>query len=125
MERLGALQRRPERADDRDFKPVKDPRDAQSDHHEQVKATPRQPVKAKRNAGPDHGQGLQCLHRPKHLLFVGSGSGLRWTTDLVTRLKGGRSMCSMKQLDKALSDHIVDFGALFLAVARLAAIFDG
>ena len=57
--------------------------------------------------------------------FVGSGSGLRRTTDLVTRLKGGRSMCSMKQLDKALRDHIVDFGALFLAVARLAAIFGG
>src|SRR5882757_4833581 len=62
MERVGALQGRPQRADDGDFEPIEDPGDAQSDDDEQVKPAPRKPIEAERDVGPDHGLRLRHLH---------------------------------------------------------------
>ena len=65
MERLGALQGRPQRADDGDLEPVEDPGDAQPDDDQQMKPAPGQPIEAKRDVGPDHGLGIRkvCVIR--------------------------------------------------------------
>src|ERR1700691_4140264 len=66
MKRLGALQSGTQRTDDGDFEPVKNPGDTKPYHDQQVEPTPRQPIKAKGDAGPNHGLRLRSLRHPHH-----------------------------------------------------------
>src|SRR5262249_46925773 len=46
MKRLGALQSRPDRADNGDLEPIEDPSDAKPDDDEKVKTAPGQSIEA-------------------------------------------------------------------------------
>jgi hypothetical protein len=67
MKGVSALQRRPKRADNGHFEPVKNPGDPETKHHEQVKAAPGQPIQPKGNIGlhsaGGRGRTRSVLHR--------------------------------------------------------------
>src|SRR5436190_2182767 len=62
-ERVGTLERRRERAHDRDLEAVEQPAHAERDHHAPVPGGPRQAIQARRYGGLEHAAALTGARR--------------------------------------------------------------